>query len=39
MVYIKYGKPDDIETHPTGGVYNRPFREGGETTTTLPFEG
>jgi GWxTD domain-containing protein len=38
MVYIKYGKPDDIETHPTGGAYNRPFNEGGGTTTTLPFE-
>jgi GWxTD domain-containing protein len=38
MVYIKYGKPDDIETHPTGGIYDRPINEGGGTTTTLPFE-
>jgi GWxTD domain-containing protein len=37
-IYIVYGKPDDIETHPTGGNYNRPFNEGGGTTTTFPFE-
>jgi GWxTD domain-containing protein len=37
-IYIMYGKPDDIETHPTGGNYNRPTNEGGGTTTTFPFE-
>jgi GWxTD domain-containing protein len=37
-IYIMYGKPDDIETHPTGGAYNRPMNEGGGTTTTFPFE-
>jgi GWxTD domain-containing protein len=38
MIYIKYGKPDELETHPTGGSYNRTFNEGGGITTTYPFE-
>jgi TonB family protein len=37
-IYIMYGKPDDIESHPTGGAYNRTFNEGGGTTTTYPVE-
>jgi GWxTD domain-containing protein len=37
-IYILYGKPDDIETHPTGGRYDRPTYEGGGSTTTFPFE-
>jgi len=37
-IYIMYGKPDELESHPTGGAYNRPFNEGGGTTTTFPFE-
>jgi GWxTD domain-containing protein len=37
-IYIMHGKPDDIETHPTGGTYDRPINEGGGTTTTFPFE-
>ncbi len=37
-VYIMYGPPDELESHPTGGAYNRPFYEGGGTTTTYPFE-
>jgi GWxTD domain-containing protein len=37
-IYIMYGKPDELESHPTGGSYNRPFNEGGGTTTTYPFE-
>jgi GWxTD domain-containing protein len=37
-IYIMYGKPDELESHPTGGAYNRPFNEGGGTTTTYPFE-
>src|SRR5688572_32984462 len=28
-VYIAWGKPDSIETHPTGGAYDRPSWEGG----------
>jgi len=37
-IYIMYGKPDSIESYPSGGVYNRPSWEGGGTTTTYPFE-
>jgi TonB family protein len=37
-IYILYGKPDKIESHPTGGPYNRPSNEGGGTVTTYPFE-
>ncbi|HTW45642.1 MAG TPA: GWxTD domain-containing protein [Acidobacteriaceae bacterium] len=38
MIYIKYGPPDDIESHPGGGIYDRPMDEGGGETTTYPFE-
>ena len=37
-VYIAWGKPDSIESHPTGGAYDRPSYEGGGSTTTYPFE-
>jgi len=37
-IYIMYGKPDELESHPTGGSYARPFYEGGGTTSTYPFE-
>lgn len=37
-IYIAWGKPDSIESHPTGGPYNRPSYEGGGDTTTYPFE-
>ena len=37
-IYIKFGKPDQIESHPTGGVYHRPSYHGGGSTTTYPFE-
>ena len=37
-MYIKFGKPDSIESHPTGGSYERPWSEGGGSTTTYPFE-
>jgi len=37
-IYIAYGKPDDIDSHPSGGSYNRTPEEGGGTTTTFPFE-
>ncbi len=37
-VYISFGKPDDIESHPSGGTYQRPQDEGGGTTSTFPFE-
>ena len=37
-IYIKFGKPDEIESHPTGGRYDRPWSEGGGSTSTYPFE-
>ncbi len=37
-IYIMYGKPDEIESHPSGGTYERPMDEGGGTTSTFPFE-
>jgi GWxTD domain-containing protein len=37
-VYITWGKPDSIESHPSGGQYDRPSYEGGGETTTYPFE-
>jgi GWxTD domain-containing protein len=37
-IYIMYGKPDELETHPMGGAYERPSSEGGGSTTTYPFE-
>jgi GWxTD domain-containing protein len=37
-IYIIWGKPDEIESHPTGGTYDRPIEEGGGSTTTYAFE-
>jgi GWxTD domain-containing protein len=37
-IYIIHGKPDDIEDHAAGGTYDRPFEEGGGTTSTYPFQ-
>jgi GWxTD domain-containing protein len=37
-MYIAYGKPDSIDSHPSGGTYDRPMDEGGGTTSTFPFE-
>jgi GWxTD domain-containing protein len=37
-IYIAYGKPDDIDSHPSGGEYQRPMDEGGGSTSTFPFE-
>jgi GWxTD domain-containing protein len=37
-IYIIWGPPDEIEAHPTGGLYNRPMDEGGGQTTTYPYE-
>ena len=33
-----FGKPDEIESHPSGGSYERPMEEGGGETSTFPFE-
>lgn len=37
-IYIAYGKPDSIDSHPSGGSYERPIDEGGGETSTFPFE-
>jgi len=37
-IWIMYGKPDERETHPMGGQYDRPSYEGGGSTSTYPFE-
>lgn len=37
-IYIAYGPPDEIESHPSGGRYTRPLYEGGGQTETFPFE-
>ncbi len=37
-IYITFGPPDEIDSHPSGGTYERPPEEGGGTTTTFPFE-
>jgi len=37
-IYIMWGKPDDIDSHPSGGSYERPYDEGGGETATYPFE-
>src|SRR3989441_11122827 len=37
-IYIMYGKPDEVETHPSGGAYEREPYEGGGSTSTYPFE-
>jgi len=37
-MYIVYGPPDEIESHPSGGSYERPMEEGGGETSTFPFE-
>ena len=37
-IYIAYGPPDENESHPSGGQYQRPYEEGGGFTSTYPFE-
>jgi len=37
-IYITFGPPAEIESHPSGGSYNREIWEGGGTTSTFPFE-
>jgi len=37
-MYIMYGPADEIESHPSGGTYERPTEEGGGETSTFPFE-
>jgi GWxTD domain-containing protein len=37
-IYISFGAPDSIDSHPSGGSYERPMDEGGGETSTFPFE-
>src|SRR5438105_3693903 len=37
-MYIAFGPPDEIDSHPSGGTYERPTEEGGGSTSTFPFE-
>jgi GWxTD domain-containing protein len=37
-IYIVYGKADEVDSHPSGGSYERPMEEGGGETSTYPFE-
>ena len=36
-IYIRYGPPDEIDSHPSGGIYKGPDSEGGAA-MTYPFE-
>ena len=36
-IYIVYGPPDEVESHPSG-TYRRPPEQGGGATSTYPFE-
>ena len=36
--YIRWGKPDSVESNPTGTNYDRPESEGGGSTTTYAYE-
>ncbi|MFZ0736694.1 MAG: GWxTD domain-containing protein [Candidatus Acidiferrales bacterium] len=37
-IYIMWGPPDEVDSHPSGGSYERPANEGGGETSTFPFE-
>jgi GWxTD domain-containing protein len=37
-IYIAFGPADSIDSHPSGGNYERPMEEGGGETSTFPFE-
>jgi len=37
-IYIVFGPADEIDSHPSGGSYERPMDEGGGETSTFPFE-
>ena len=37
-MYIIWGPADEVESHPSGGSYDRPPEEGGGSTSTYPFE-
>jgi GWxTD domain-containing protein len=37
-IYIVWGPPDEIESHASGGTYQREMSEGGGTSSSYPFE-
>ena len=37
-IYIIWGQPDEIESHPTGGTYQRSMEQGGGESTAYPWE-
>jgi len=37
-IYIVFGPADEVDSHPSGGTYERPMEEGGGETSTFPFE-
>ena len=37
-IYIMWGPPDEVQSNPSGGSYQRPATEGGGETSTYPFE-
>ena len=37
-IYIMWGPPDEVDSHPTGGNWDRPADQGGGSTTTYPWE-
>ncbi|MGH9532944.1 MAG: GWxTD domain-containing protein, partial [Terriglobales bacterium] len=37
-IYVMFGPPDQIDSHPSGGSYDRPIEEGGGRTSVFPFE-
>jgi GWxTD domain-containing protein len=37
-IYIIWGRPDEIESHPAGGTYDRPLEQGGGSSTAYPWE-
>lgn len=37
-IYVVWGAADEIESHPSGGNYQRQTSEGGGSTSTFPFE-
>jgi GWxTD domain-containing protein len=37
-IYIIWGSPDEIESHPTGGTYQRPLEQGGGSSNAYPWE-
>lgn len=37
-IYIIWGPADEIQSHPTGGTYERPMEQGGGSSTAYPWE-